>query len=96
MLIDGNEGHVDEHLLPMFPEPVSEILVADKVNHTAAQEKPIQDHSQSKKRAMEELKNSQYLSDSSVDDVGIPLRVRTAGTFTCNSGFSCVLVSFCT
>ncbi|XP_015262648.1 PREDICTED: sorbin and SH3 domain-containing protein 1, partial [Gekko japonicus] len=60
--------------LSSLAEPVPETLVADKVNHAPVQGKPSQDHSQSKKQAMEELKSSHHEFDSSVDDVGIPLR----------------------
>nr|XP_056705441.1 sorbin and SH3 domain-containing protein 1 [Euleptes europaea] len=64
--------------LSSLAEPMSEVPAADKVNHKVnhapVQEKASQDNSQSKKRAMEELKSSQYVVDASVDDVGIPLR----------------------
>ncbi|XP_077207184.1 sorbin and SH3 domain-containing protein 1 isoform X36 [Paroedura picta] len=60
--------------LSSLAEPVSESPVADKVTHTPVQEKPSQNHSQSHKLAMSELKSSQHMLDSSVDDVGIPLR----------------------
>uniref|UniRef100_A0ACB8F8G4 Uncharacterized protein n=1 Tax=Sphaerodactylus townsendi TaxID=933632 RepID=A0ACB8F8G4_9SAUR len=60
--------------LSSLAEPVSEIPVADRVNHAPIQEKASQDSSQSKKQAMEELKSSLYVVDSSGDDVGIPLR----------------------
>ncbi|XP_060096975.1 sorbin and SH3 domain-containing protein 1 [Heteronotia binoei] len=60
--------------LSSLTEPVSEVLLADKVNHAPVQEKPSQRQSQSQRRAMEELKSSQQAFDSSVDDVGIPLR----------------------
>ncbi|XP_075791796.1 sorbin and SH3 domain-containing protein 1 isoform X31 [Pelodiscus sinensis] len=50
----------------------------DKVGTVSVQEKPAQDSAQSEKSAMDEkkraVKSPQYISDVSVDDVGIPLR----------------------
>ncbi|XP_054840067.1 sorbin and SH3 domain-containing protein 1 isoform X1 [Eublepharis macularius] len=60
--------------LSSLAEPLSESPAADKVNHAPLQEKASQDTSQSKKQAVEELKSSQHMMESSVDDVGIPLR----------------------
>uniref|UniRef100_A0A8C0IZC4 Sorbin and SH3 domain containing 1 n=1 Tax=Chelonoidis abingdonii TaxID=106734 RepID=A0A8C0IZC4_CHEAB len=54
--------------------------VADKVGPVSAQEKPAQDSAQREKPAMDEkrraVRSPQYMADVSVDDVGIPLRVR--------------------
>uniref|UniRef100_A0A8C3IPN3 Sorbin and SH3 domain containing 1 n=1 Tax=Chrysemys picta bellii TaxID=8478 RepID=A0A8C3IPN3_CHRPI len=54
--------------------------VADKVGAVSAQEKPAQDSAQREKPAVDEkrraVRSPQYVADVSVDDVGIPLRVR--------------------
>uniref|UniRef100_A0A8C3SR37 SH3 domain-containing protein n=1 Tax=Chelydra serpentina TaxID=8475 RepID=A0A8C3SR37_CHESE len=59
---------------------LSSLAVADKVGTVSAQEKPAQDSAQSETPAMDEkrraVRSPQYMADVSVDDVGIPLRVR--------------------
>ncbi|CAI5774078.1 and SH3 domain-containing 1 isoform X7 [Podarcis lilfordi] len=61
-------------LLQHNREPAIDVPLADKVDYMPVQEKM----SQSKKQAMEErkkaIKSPQYMTDSSPDDIGIPLR----------------------
>lgn len=63
-----------------FPDSLPDRPVADKVGAVSAQEKSAQDSAQSEKPAMDEkrraVRSPQYMADVSVDDVGIPLRVR--------------------
>ncbi|CAI5774060.1 and SH3 domain-containing 1 isoform X1 [Podarcis lilfordi] len=60
--------------LSSLSEPAIDVPLADKVDYMPVQEKM----SQSKKQAMEErkkaIKSPQYMTDSSPDDIGIPLR----------------------
>ncbi|XP_033004391.1 sorbin and SH3 domain-containing protein 1 isoform X33 [Lacerta agilis] len=60
--------------LSSLSEPAIDVPLADKVDYMPVQEKM----SQSKKQAVEErkkvIKSPQYMTDSSPDDIGIPLR----------------------
>ncbi|XP_077786821.1 sorbin and SH3 domain-containing protein 1 [Podarcis muralis] len=60
--------------LSSLSEPAIDVPLADKVDYMPVQEKM----SQSKKQGMEErkkvIKSPQYMTDSSPDDIGIPLR----------------------
>ncbi|NXG49154.1 SRBS1 protein, partial [Psilopogon haemacephalus] len=61
-----------------FPDSVPDRLVSDKVDSVLIRDKPAQETVPSEKRGMEEkssiVKNSQHVTDTSVDDIGIPLR----------------------
>lgn len=77
--------------LPLLIEPLPDVPVADKVDYAPIQEKV----NQSKKQEMDERKRGvksppQYILDSSLDDVGIPLRVRKPGTFS--NSFNCIFL----
>ncbi|KAF1406124.1 Sorbin and SH3 domain-containing protein 1, partial [Spheniscus humboldti] len=61
-----------------FPDSVPDRLVSDKVDSALIQDKPVQETVPSEKRAMEEkrsiVKSPQHMADTSIDDIGIPLR----------------------
>lgn len=63
-----------------FPDSVPDRLVSDKVDSARIRDKPVQETVPSEKRAMKEkrsiVKSPQHMADTSVDDIGIPLRVR--------------------
>ncbi|NXJ80382.1 SRBS1 protein, partial [Trogon melanurus] len=62
----------------LFPDSVPDKLASDKVDSALVREKPLQETVPSEKRAMEEkrsiVKSPQRMADTSVDDIGIPLR----------------------
>uniref|UniRef100_A0A8B9Q1A3 Sorbin and SH3 domain containing 1 n=1 Tax=Apteryx owenii TaxID=8824 RepID=A0A8B9Q1A3_APTOW len=68
----------DKNLPFSFPDPVPDRVVPDKVDSALTQDKPVQETAPSEKRAMEEkrrtVKSPQHMADTSVDDIGIPLR----------------------
>lgn len=70
----------DDNLLLSLPDSVPDRLVSDKVDSALIRDKPVQETVPSEKRAMEEkrsiVKSPQHMADTSVDDIGIPLRVR--------------------
>lgn len=70
----------DKNCSLSFPDSVSDRLVSDKVDSALTRDKPLQETVPSEKRAMEEkrstVKSPQHMADTSVDDIGIPLRVR--------------------
>ncbi|NWZ57506.1 SRBS1 protein, partial [Haliaeetus albicilla] len=61
-----------------FPDSVPDRLVSDKVDSAPIRDKLVQETVPSEKRAMEEkrsiVKSPQHMADTSVDDIGIPLR----------------------
>ncbi|NXK88641.1 SRBS1 protein, partial [Formicarius rufipectus] len=61
-----------------FPDSVPDRLVSDKVDSALIRDKPVQETVPSEKRSMEEkrspVKSYHHLADTSVDDIGIPLR----------------------
>lgn len=63
-----------------FPDSVPDRLVSDKVDSALLRDKPVQETVPSEKRAVEEkgstVKSPHHMADTSVDDIGIPLRVR--------------------
>ncbi|XP_014811687.1 PREDICTED: sorbin and SH3 domain-containing protein 1 isoform X18 [Calidris pugnax] len=65
-------------LLQHNRDSVPDRLVSDKVDSTLVRDKPVQETLPREKRAMEEkrsvLKSPQHMADTSVDDIGIPLR----------------------
>uniref|UniRef100_A0A8C3SMQ1 Sorbin and SH3 domain containing 1 n=1 Tax=Chelydra serpentina TaxID=8475 RepID=A0A8C3SMQ1_CHESE len=77
---------------------LSSLAVADKVGTVSAQEKPAQDSAQSETPAMDEkrraVRSPQYMADVSVDDVGIPLRVREQHSATLSSHLQTILFCF--
>uniref|UniRef100_A0A8B9S9P7 Sorbin and SH3 domain containing 1 n=1 Tax=Apteryx owenii TaxID=8824 RepID=A0A8B9S9P7_APTOW len=64
--------------LSSLADPVPDRVVPDKVDSALTQDKPVQETAPSEKRAMEEkrrtVKSPQHMADTSVDDIGIPLR----------------------
>uniref|UniRef100_A0A8C4J653 Sorbin and SH3 domain containing 1 n=1 Tax=Dromaius novaehollandiae TaxID=8790 RepID=A0A8C4J653_DRONO len=64
--------------LSSLADPVPDRLVPDKVDSALTQDKPVQETAPSEKRTMEEkrrtVKSPQHMADTSVDDIGIPLR----------------------
>ncbi|KFZ61988.1 Sorbin and SH3 domain-containing protein 1, partial [Antrostomus carolinensis] len=64
--------------LSSLADSVPERLVSDKVDSSLIRDKPVQETVPSEKKAMEEkrsiVKSPQHLADTSVDDIGIPLR----------------------
>ncbi|XP_014811708.1 PREDICTED: sorbin and SH3 domain-containing protein 1 isoform X36 [Calidris pugnax] len=64
--------------LSSLADSVPDRLVSDKVDSTLVRDKPVQETLPREKRAMEEkrsvLKSPQHMADTSVDDIGIPLR----------------------
>ncbi|NWH37485.1 SRBS1 protein, partial [Chloropsis hardwickii] len=61
-----------------FPDSVPDRLVSDKVDSALLRDKPVQETVASEKRAVEEkrssVKSPHHMADTSVDDIGIPLR----------------------
>ncbi|NWV37874.1 SRBS1 protein, partial [Grantiella picta] len=61
-----------------FPDSVPDRLVSDKVDSALPRDKPVQCTVPSEKRAVEEkrstVKSPYHMADTSVDDIGIPLR----------------------
>lgn len=70
----------DKNIPLSFSDSVPDRLVSDKVDSVLIQDKPAQETVPSEKRGMEEkrsiVKNPQHVIDTSIDDIGIPLRVR--------------------
>ncbi|NXL43504.1 SRBS1 protein, partial [Podilymbus podiceps] len=68
----------DKNPLFSFPDSVPDRLVSDKVDSALIRDKPVQETVPSEKRAMDEkrsiVKSPQHLADTSIDDIGIPLR----------------------
>nr|XP_009669591.1 PREDICTED: sorbin and SH3 domain-containing protein 1 isoform X28 [Struthio camelus australis] len=64
--------------LSSLADPVPDRVVPEKVDSALTQDKPVQETAPSEKRAMEEkrrtVKSPQHMADTSVDDIGIPLR----------------------
>ncbi|XP_051475128.1 sorbin and SH3 domain-containing protein 1 isoform X29 [Apus apus] len=64
--------------LSSLADSVPDKLVSDKVDSALIRDKPVQETVPSKKRTMEErrsiVKSPQHMADTSVDDIGIPLR----------------------
>ncbi|NXW45648.1 SRBS1 protein, partial [Nyctiprogne leucopyga] len=64
--------------LSSLADSVPDRLVSDKVDSSLIRDKLVQETVPSEKKAMEEkrsiVKNPQHLADTSVDDIGIPLR----------------------
>ncbi|XP_067156048.1 sorbin and SH3 domain-containing protein 1 isoform X6 [Apteryx mantelli] len=64
--------------LSSLADPVPDRVVPDKVDSALTQDKPVQETAPSEKRAVEEkrrtVKSPQHMADTSVDDIGIPLR----------------------
>ncbi|KFW09739.1 Sorbin and SH3 domain-containing protein 1, partial [Fulmarus glacialis] len=64
--------------LSSLADSVPDRLVSDKVESALIWDKPVQDTGPSEKRAMEEkrsiVKSPQHMADTSIDDIGIPLR----------------------
>lgn len=63
-----------------FPDSVPDRLVSDKVDSALVRDKAVQEAVPSEKRAVEEkrsaVRSPHHMADTSVDDIGIPLRVR--------------------
>ncbi|KFP57419.1 Sorbin and SH3 domain-containing protein 1, partial [Cathartes aura] len=64
--------------LSSLADSVPDRLVSDKVDSALVRDKPVQETVPSEKRVMEEkrsiVKSAQHMADTSVDDIGIPLR----------------------
>ncbi|NXI46571.1 SRBS1 protein, partial [Galbula dea] len=64
--------------LSSLADSVPDRLVSDKVDSALIRDKPVQETVPSEKRAMEEkrsiVKSPQHMADTSIDDIGIPLR----------------------
>ncbi|XP_025900177.1 sorbin and SH3 domain-containing protein 1 isoform X13 [Nothoprocta perdicaria] len=64
--------------LSSLADPVPDRAGLDKVDLTHTQDRPVRETAPSEKRAMEEkrrtVKSPQHMPDTSVDDIGIPLR----------------------
>ncbi|XP_030344082.1 sorbin and SH3 domain-containing protein 1 isoform X32 [Strigops habroptila] len=64
--------------LSSLADSVPDRLLSDKVDSALIRDKPLQETVPSEKRAMEEkrstVKSPQHMADTSVDDIGIPLR----------------------
>ncbi|XP_062480467.1 sorbin and SH3 domain-containing protein 1 isoform X16 [Pezoporus occidentalis] len=64
--------------LSSLADSVPDRLVSDKVDSALIRDKPLKETVPSEKRAMEEkrstVKSPQHMADTSVDDIGIPLR----------------------
>ncbi|XP_057286275.1 sorbin and SH3 domain-containing protein 1 isoform X22 [Pezoporus wallicus] len=64
--------------LSSLADSVPDRLVSDKVDSALIRDKPLKETVSSEKRAMEEkrstVKSPQHMADTSVDDIGIPLR----------------------
>ncbi|XP_010178187.1 PREDICTED: sorbin and SH3 domain-containing protein 1 [Mesitornis unicolor] len=67
-----------KRLSSSLADSVPDRLVSDKVDSALVRDKPVQETVPSMKRAMEEkrsiVKSPQHVADTSVDDIGIPLR----------------------
>ncbi|NXX07449.1 SRBS1 protein, partial [Larus smithsonianus] len=79
VLLQHNRGKETYKNSPcLFPDSVPDRLVSDKVDSALIRDKPVQETVPSEKRAMEEkrsiVKSPQHMADTSVDDIGIPLR----------------------
>ncbi|NXA23287.1 SRBS1 protein, partial [Ibidorhyncha struthersii] len=74
----GKETACNKNFPCSFPDSVPDRLVSDKVDSALIRDKPVQETVPSEKRAMEEkrsiIKSPQHVADTSVDDIGIPLR----------------------
>ncbi|NWY44741.1 SRBS1 protein, partial [Sylvia atricapilla] len=62
-----------------FPDSVPDRLVSDKVDSALLRDKPVHETVPSERRAVEEKRSTEksplhHMADSSVDDIGIPLR----------------------
>ncbi|NXN30594.1 SRBS1 protein, partial [Nycticryphes semicollaris] len=61
-----------------FPDSVPDRLSSDKADSALVRDKPVQETVPREKRAMEEkrsvVKSPQHMADTSIDDIGIPLR----------------------
>ncbi|NXD75466.1 SRBS1 protein, partial [Halcyon senegalensis] len=68
----------DKNLPLSFPDSLPDRLVSDKVDSALIRDKLVQQTVPSEKKAMEEkrsiVKSPQHIADTSVDDIGIPLR----------------------
>uniref|UniRef100_A0A8D2N4F4 Sorbin and SH3 domain containing 1 n=1 Tax=Zonotrichia albicollis TaxID=44394 RepID=A0A8D2N4F4_ZONAL len=68
----------DENPPLSFPDSVPDRLVSDRVDSALLRDKPAQETVPSEKRAVEEkrstVRSPPYMADTSVDDIGIPLR----------------------
>ncbi|NWI54486.1 SRBS1 protein, partial [Calyptomena viridis] len=68
----------DKNLPLSFPDSVPDRLASDKVDSALVQDKLVQEAVPSEKRAVEEkrstVKSPHHMADTSVDDIGIPLR----------------------
>ncbi|XP_059677466.1 sorbin and SH3 domain-containing protein 1 isoform X8 [Gavia stellata] len=64
--------------LSSLADSVPDRLVSDKVDSALIRDKPVQETVPSEKRAMEEnrsiVRSPQHMADTSIDDIGIPLR----------------------
>ncbi|XP_009472156.1 PREDICTED: sorbin and SH3 domain-containing protein 1 [Nipponia nippon] len=63
--------------LSSLADSVPDRLVSDKVDSALVRDKPVQETVPSEKKAMEKrsiVKSPQHMADTSVDDIGIPLR----------------------
>ncbi|XP_035186435.1 sorbin and SH3 domain-containing protein 1 isoform X43 [Oxyura jamaicensis] len=64
--------------LSSLADSVPDRLVSDKVDLALTRDKPVQEIAPSEKRAMEEkrriVRSPQHMPDTSIDDIGIPLR----------------------
>ncbi|NXC31942.1 SRBS1 protein, partial [Campylorhamphus procurvoides] len=64
--------------LSSLADPVPDRLVSDKVDSALIRDKPVQETVPNEKRTMEEkrnpIKSPHHMADTSVDDIGIPLR----------------------
>ncbi|NWW42973.1 SRBS1 protein, partial [Pedionomus torquatus] len=79
VLLQHNRGKETYKNSPcLFPDSVPERLVPDKVDSVLIRDKPVQETVPREKRAMEEkrsvVRRPQHMADTSVDDIGIPLR----------------------
>ncbi|NWX85095.1 SRBS1 protein, partial [Nothoprocta pentlandii] len=76
VLLQHNRGKTN--LQFSIPDPVPDRAGLDKVDLTYTQDRPVRETAPSEKRAMEEkrrtVKSPQHMPDTSVDDIGIPLR----------------------
>uniref|UniRef100_A0A8C0ZEX6 Sorbin and SH3 domain containing 1 n=1 Tax=Cyanistes caeruleus TaxID=156563 RepID=A0A8C0ZEX6_CYACU len=79
VLLQHNRGKETCKNSPLsFPDSVPDRLVSDKVDSALLRDKPVQETVPSEKRAVEEkrstVKSPHHMADTSVDDIGIPLR----------------------
>jgi len=77
-----------------FPDSGPDKAVSDKVDSALIRDKPGQETVPSEKRAMEEkrsgVRSPQHVADTSIDDIGIPLRVRQHGSMRKTWARSCL------